>query len=196
MDAVADGDTLTDTVWVTDTVGERLPVSDTVWVTDTVGVTVPEPHAVAEALPVAEELPEVVPVAEAVAIMRTAVARAASVATPACPLLLETPAGQGTELLTKPEEFIDFVESFATPTLHACLDTCHVFACGHCPVKYVDAMLAKPDLLKLIHYNDSMDLCGACKDRHAYVGTGKIGLEALTAVAEHAVSAGIPMVME
>jgi deoxyribonuclease-4 len=136
------------------------------------------------------------PVAEAVAIMRTALARAASVATPACPLLLETPAGQGTELLTKPEEFIDFVDSFATPTLRACLDTCHVFACGHCPVKYVDAMLAKPGLLKLIHYNDSMDLCGACKDRHAYVGTGKIGLEALTAVAERATSAGIPMVME
>ena len=136
------------------------------------------------------------PTAEAVEIMRTAVARVLESATPACPLLLETPAGQGTELLRTPTEFIDFVESFASPRMRACVDTCHVYACGHCPVKYVDACLAKPDLLRLVHYNDSMDLCGACKDRHAHVGTGKIGLDVLEAVAVRCVTAGIPMVVE
>lgn len=133
---------------------------------------------------------------EAIESMRDFITRVLPAATPACPLLLETPAGQGTELLRGMDEFIDFVESFDTPCFRACLDTCHVFACGHCPVKYVDAMLAKPGLLRLVHYNDSMDVCGACKDRHAYVGTGKIGLDVLEAVAERCTAAAIPMVIE
>ena len=136
------------------------------------------------------------PTDEAVAIMRATLERVITAATHDCPLLLETPAGQGTELLTNPAEFIEFVKSFDSPCLRACLDTCHVFACGHCPVKYIESMLLTKDLLRLVHYNDSMDICGSCKDRHAFVGTGKIGLSVMENVARLCTSAGIPMVVE
>ena len=130
-------------------------------------------------------------------VMRASLPRVLEAATPACPLLLETPAGQGTELLKGQAEFIDFVQSFDTPLLRTCLDTCHVFACGHKPLEFVEALLATdPDLLRLVHFNDSMDICGACKDRHAFVGTGNIGVEVLTAVAARCEAARIPMVVE
>lgn len=136
------------------------------------------------------------PIATAVENMRVNIARVLPHASTGCPLLLETPAGQGTELLRTPDDFIGFVKSFEDARFRACLDTCHVFACGHDPVTYVEAMTATPDLLRLVHFNDSVEICGACKDRHAFVGTGKIGAEVLTAVAERCSAAKIPMVVE
>jgi deoxyribonuclease-4 len=135
--------------------------------------------------------------AAAIEVMRGTLAHVLEAATPVCPLLLETPAGQGTELLRGQAEFIEFVQSFSSPLLRACLDTCHVFACGHKPLDFVEALLtADADLLRLVHFNDSMDICGACKDRHAFVGTGKIGVETLTGVATRCEAARIPMVVE
>lgn len=111
-----------------------------------------------------------------------------------CPLLLETPAGQGTEILTTPEDFMDFCRGLS---LGICIDTCHVFACGTCPMKYLDAVLAnRPELLKLIHFNDSKGPLGCRKDRHAFPGTGQIDREVLAAVAEKAHVHGIPMLVE
>jgi deoxyribonuclease IV len=137
------------------------------------------------------------PLAEALEQQRKALAEALTHATPECPLLLETPAGQGTETLTKQEEFLDFVASFGDPRLRMCLDTCHVFACGHQPKDYIAAATARPGgLLKLIHYNDSHGDCGSCVDRHAYIGTGKIGFEKMREVAELGAAAGVPMVIE
>jgi deoxyribonuclease-4 len=130
------------------------------------------------------------------AAMRANISRALESATADCPLLLETPAGQGTEMLRGQAEFIEFVTSFDSPRLRICLDTCHVFACGHKPVEFVDACLATPDLLRLVHFNDSMDVCGACKDRHAFVGTGKIGADVLETVASRCSSHNVPMVVE
>jgi deoxyribonuclease-4 len=117
-------------------------------------------------------------------------------ATPDCPLLLETPAGQGTELLRGAEEFMDFVESFGDQRLRACLDTCHVFACGHKPLEYLGKMRERAGLLKLVHYNDSAAPCGSCVDRHAYMGTGHIGMEGMKAIAELCTAGQVPMVIE
>lgn len=136
------------------------------------------------------------PLAAALSTMRTALQKAMEHASPECPVLLETPAGQGTETLTKQEEFIGFVEEFADPRLRICLDTCHVFACGHTPLKYLGAMDEKRDLVKLIHYNDSAADCGSCVDRHAYIGTGKIGLEGMQSIAEYCGARGWPMLIE
>lgn len=112
-----------------------------------------------------------------------------------CPLLLETPAGQGTELLTDPADFMAFCRDL---TIGICIDTCHVFACGTCPMKYLDAVLASDakDLLKLIHFNDSKGRLGCKTDRHAFVGTGQIDRAVLEAVAQKAHTHGIPMLME
>jgi len=136
------------------------------------------------------------PIPEALERMRSALAAAIEHATADCPLLLETPAGQGTETLRGMSEFLDFVESFADPRLRVCLDTCHVFACGHKPLEYVEAALARPGLLKLVHFNDSLGECGSCVDRHAAVGEGKIGFEGMKALAERCSAAGLPMVIE
>jgi deoxyribonuclease-4 len=121
----------------------------------------------------------------AMAAMRANVETVLPSATPECPLLLETPAGQGTEMLRSYEEFVGFVKSFATPAFRLCVDTCHVFACGHQPKEYLERLVAEDrNLLALVHFNDSMDVCGACKDRHAFAGTGKIGAKTMNEIAE------------
>jgi deoxyribonuclease-4 len=138
------------------------------------------------------------PKPEAIEQMRSAIGRCLEHATSECPLLLETPAGQGTELLTDMKEFLDFVESFATPKLRVCLDTCHVFASGHDPKAYLEACLARPGLLKLVHYNDSLGTCGSCVDRHAHIasGEGLIGFPKMSELAEICSANDIPMIIE
>jgi deoxyribonuclease-4 len=137
------------------------------------------------------------PLAEALAKMRAAIVAALPDATPACPLLLETPAGQGSETLKDQAEFIEFVRSFKDPRLRVCVDTCHVFACGHDPLKYLEGVVtADPDLLRLVHFNDSQEACGSCLDRHAYIGTGKIGFEKMQRLAQFCGEKGVPMVIE
>jgi deoxyribonuclease-4 len=134
------------------------------------------------------------PIAEALETMRDCLRAALSAATAECPILLETPAGQGTETLTDRDEFIEFVRSFADPRLRICLDTCHVFACGYDPLEYIRTVPS--DMLKLVHYNDSKEPCGSCKDRHALMGTGHIGMAKMQAIAEHCGAQGLPMVIE
>lgn len=129
--------------------------------------------------------------------MRTNLLAALPSATPSCPILLETPAGQGTETLTTYEEFIGFVQSINDVRLRICIDTCHCFASGCCPHVYVEKCLKEcPELLHLIHFNDSETECGSCLDRHAAIGTGHIGMETLTAIAELASVAEIPCLVE
>ena len=141
------------------------------------------------------------PIAEALAEMRANLLVAAAAATADCPLLLETPAGQGTELLTGADDFIDFVRACAgvpspvgaagastsapaapAGALAICVDTCHVFAAGHDPVAYVGRALTS-GLLRLVHFNDSATALGSCVDRHAAPGRGHIGAKALAEVA-------------
>jgi deoxyribonuclease IV len=133
----------------------------------------------------------------ALAHMRTNTLIALQDATETCPLLLETPAGQGTEVLTKWSEFAAFVAEINDPRLRICIDTCHVFACGADPHTYLtDFLTTHPTMTKLIHFNDSATPCGSCLDRHAFCGQGHIGLEKMTAIATAASSAGLPLVIE
>lgn len=127
--------------------------------------------------------------------MRIAIADALTFATPECPLLLETPAGQGTETLTDRDEFLGFVMSFGDTRLAICVDTCHVFTCGHDPLDYLKAA-HQTGLLRLIHFNDSATTCGACVDRHAYIGTGHIGLEKMAQLGAFGAEIGVDMVVE
>ena len=115
-------------------------------------------------------------------------------ATDSCPILLETPAGQGTEVLRTREEFTDFVAEFGDGRLRMCIDTCHVFACGHQPLEYIQK--TAPPFIKLIHFNDSAAPCGSCIDRHAAIGQGHSGDDTMAAIAHHAVTHSLPMVIE
>lgn len=118
-----------------------------------------------------------------------------------CPLLIETPAGQGTEMLTKKEDYVAFIQQFETldgnpnPYIGSCVDTCHVFACGYKPSEYI-SYIGDYGLLRLVHYNDSNDICGSCKDRHAFVGSGHIGVPEMSAVADYCGANCVAMVIE
>ena len=90
-------------------------------------------------------------------------------------LLLEPTAGQGQSLVKKLDDLIKYFDCLEWhPKLGVCMDTCHVFAAGHDIKKKggmtetVDLLvkLVKKERIKLIHVNDSMDVCGALKDRH------------------------------
>ena len=52
------------------------------------------------------------------------------------------------------------------------------------------------DRLKAVHFNDSMNDCGSHKDRHAKIGEGKIGAEAMRRVALHPLLEGRPFILE
>ena len=140
---------------------------------------------------------------DAMANMRANVLAAAAGATAECPLLIETPAGQGTETLTDRDEFLAFVASVSlgapvgnqvgAPVVAICVDTCHVFACGHDPADFV-ARARATNLLRLVHFNDSAGACGSRVDRHAAIGAGLIGADRMRELA--VLSTGIDMIVE
>lgn len=118
-------------------------------------------------------------------------------------VLLETMAGKGSEVGRTFEEIraiIDKVE--LNEKLGVCLDTCHVWDGGYDIVNNLDGVLEEfdkvigLDRLKAVHFNDSMNECGAHKDRHEKIGKGKIGLEAMKRVALHPVLMGKPFILE
>ena len=83
-----------------------------------------------------------------------------------------------------------------------CLDTCHIFDGGYDIVNDLDGVLAQFDKiiglerLKAVHLNDSLNVCGSHKDRHACIGAGNIGLETLTAVINHPALCKLPFYLE
>ncbi|MFE7772333.1 deoxyribonuclease IV [Streptomyces sp. NPDC057445] len=120
-------------------------------------------------------------------------------------LLLESTAGQGFSLCSRTWDLGPYFEALdAHPKLGICLDTCHVFAAGHdlaAPggVKETLDLLVETvgkDRLKLIHANDSKDVVGAHKDRHANIGAGHIGEEPFRALMTHPATACVPLIIE
>ena len=118
-------------------------------------------------------------------------------------VLLETMAGKGSEIGRNFEELraiIDRVE--LDEKMGVCLDTCHVFDGGYDLVHDLDGVLEQFDKLiglerlKAVHLNDSLNICGSHKDRHACIGAGNIGLEALTAVINHPALRKLPFYLE
>ncbi|MHC0431115.1 deoxyribonuclease IV [Streptomyces sp. O3] len=120
-------------------------------------------------------------------------------------LLLESTAGQGSSLCSLAEDFGPYFDALdAHPKLGVCLDTCHVFAAGHDlaepgGVKRTLDLLADTvgeGRLKLIHANDSQDVAGARKDRHANIGSGHIGEEPFRELFTHPATDGVSLIIE
>jgi deoxyribonuclease-4 len=120
-------------------------------------------------------------------------------------LLLEPTAGQGQSLVKKLDDLLYYFEALEWhPKVGVCLDTCHVFAAGHDIAKKggmtetLDLLvkLVGIDRIKLIHTNDSMDVCGALKDRHQNLGDGEIGLKAFEELLAHPVAQNAPLILE
>ena len=118
-------------------------------------------------------------------------------------VLLETMSGKGTEVGRNFEELrkiLNLVEKKSK--IGICLDTCHVWDGGYDIVHDLDGVLNDFDhiigleRLKAIHLNDSLNDCGSHKDRHARIGEGKIGMEALVHIIKHPALREIPFILE
>jgi|SRR6056297_387469 len=138
-------------------------------------------------------------VQEATDMMENSIRKVIDSATEMTPFILETPVGCGTEILTTFEEFGNFYEKFEKDErFKVCIDTCHVFACGHDPLGYITRWIDTygSDSLALIHFNDSKKPQGSKVDRHERPGLGHIGENVLSKIADVAYTNGIPIVME
>lgn len=118
-------------------------------------------------------------------------------------ILLETMSGKGTEIGRNFEEIkaiIDKVEH--KELIGVCLDTCHVYSAGYDIVNDLDGVLDEFDKviglerLKAIHLNDSLTDFNSNKDRHAVIGEGTIGLEAIERIIRHPKLKNIPFFLE
>ena len=118
-------------------------------------------------------------------------------------VLLETMAGKGSEVGGRFEELraiLDRVE--LSDKMGVCLDTCHVSDGGYDIIHDLDGVLEEFDRiiglhrLKAIHLNDSLNPTGARKDRHARIGEGCIGLEALSRIVSHPALRDLPFCLE
>lgn len=118
-------------------------------------------------------------------------------------LLLETMAGKGSEVGRTFEEVAAIIDRVELEThVGVCLDTCHVWDAGYDIAGDLDGVLDEFDRiiglerLRAIHLNDSLNPCGAHKDRHARLGEGHIGLDALLAVTQHPDLRDLPFYLE
>ena len=118
-------------------------------------------------------------------------------------VLLETMSGKGTEIGAGFEELKAIRDGAVHPErIGICLDTCHVFSAGYDIVHNLDGVLEEFDrvlglgLLRAIHLNDSLMPFGSHKDRHAVIGEGEIGMEALLGVLRHPQLRGLPFYLE
>ena len=118
-------------------------------------------------------------------------------------LLLETMAGKGSEVGGTFEELAAIIAQVELEShVGVCLDTCHVWDAGYDIVGDLDGVLEEfdrvigLDRLHAIHLNDSMNARGSHKDRHARIGEGEIGFEALAAVTNHPKLRDLPFYLE
>ena len=106
---------------------------------------------------------------------------------PTMTILLETMAGQGTNIGHTFEQLAEIMQqSSVKKQLGVCFDTCHAFAAGYDfrTEKTYNALweqfdtIIGLDALKVIHLNDSKTPLGSRIDRHTDIGKGTIGLKA------------------
>lgn len=118
-------------------------------------------------------------------------------------IALETMAGKGTEIGRTFEELARIMEGVTlNEKLSVTLDTCHTHDAGYNIKEDFDGVLAEfdkiigLDRLKVIHVNDSKNIQGSHKDRHANIGFGEIGFDALNYVVHHEKLAQLPKILE
>ena len=118
-------------------------------------------------------------------------------------LLLETMSGKGSEIGGTLEQLATIIEQVdLSDHVGVCLDTCHVWDAGYDIVGDLDGVIDEfdrvlgLDRLRAIHLNDSQNARGSHKDRHARIGEGEIGFDALAAVTNHPKLRDLPFYLE
>lgn len=120
-----------------------------------------------------------------------------------CMVALETMAGKGTEIGRSFEELAAIYDGVTyNDKLRVCFDTCHTHDAGYDIIHDFDGVIDKFDRLigkeqiAVFHINDSKNPCGAHKDRHANIGQGEIGFEALNYIVHHPDFEDVPKILE
>ncbi len=122
-------------------------------------------------------------------------------------VLLETMSGKGSEIGGTFDDIADVIAHVEDALrvenlLGVCLDTCHVFDAGYDVVHDLDGVLREFDRviglsrLKAVHLNDSMNALASHKDRHARIGKGHLGLEAIRRIVNHPSLRDLPFYLE
>lgn len=118
-------------------------------------------------------------------------------------ILLETMSGKGTEIGSNFEELQKIISGVKIKQkIGVCLDTCHVFSAGYDIVNDLNKVIKEfdqiigLDKLQAIHLNDSMMPFNSKKDRHALIGHGMIGLDAISKIIKHSDLNHLPFYLE
>jgi len=120
-------------------------------------------------------------------------------------VLLETTAGQGSNLGYRFEHFAKIIEMIEEDKkVGVCFDTCHVFAAGYdisTPEGYEATFeefnrIIGLDRLKVVHLNDSKAASGTRIDRHEHIGQGHLGLGPFRRLLQDPHLATLPFILE
>jgi len=120
-------------------------------------------------------------------------------------ILLETMAGQGTELGRDFEELYHIIQKVEhREKVGICFDTCHTFAAGYSwstDEKMQNLLEAMDNLfgrekVRVIHVNDSEKEQGMHRDRHAHIGQGMIGMDGFLKLLQNDFFMKIPFILE
>lgn len=118
-------------------------------------------------------------------------------------ILLETMAGAGSEVGFTFEQIYEIMDKSGMPEKYGvCIDTCHLFGAGYDVVENIDGVMTEFDKIlglekiKAVHLNDSKLPLGSRKDRHANLGEGEIGLDAIERIINHPALKGCPFLLE
>lgn len=120
-----------------------------------------------------------------------------------CRIALETMAGKGSEIGRSFEELAAIYDGVKyNDKLRVCFDTCHTSDSGYDIIHDFDGVVTEfdriigKDQLAVFHINDSKNPVGASKDRHANIGFGEIGFEALKRIVHHPDFLSVPKILE
>lgn len=120
-----------------------------------------------------------------------------------CCIALETMAGKGSEIGRSFEELAAIYDGVTyNEKLRVCFDTCHTHDAGYDIIHDFDGVIDQfnhyigKDQIAVFHINDSKNVCGAKKDRHANIGQGEIGFDALHYIVHHPDFMDVPKILE
>jgi len=124
-------------------------------------------------------------------------------------LILETSAGQGSEMCSNFDDLVYFYNKFKInqelyDRIKICIDTCHIFSAGydvrsykhiHEYLKLFNQKIGISNLI-LVHLNDSKTPLGGKLDRHDVLGKGYIGAKGILELFKFFATYNVPMVIE
>ena len=109
------------------------------------------------------------------------------------PVLVQTMAGEGTQVGSTFEQLASILDQVELDDhVGVLFDACRVWGAV---VDEFDRVIGI-DKLRAIHLNDSKDALGSRKDRHAPIGEGRIGFDALAGLVNHPKLRDVPFYLE